>query len=200
MKKAFLILAALAMLVGPVLAEDASVLPAGVLRTTFAYINSASDKAFDDDGKKQDSMETKINALGVAFEYGVTDQITAAVQWTPAWVFSSELEFSDKANINGLGDLFVGAKILIVGDKGFIPNEKFRFSFAPGMLIPLDNPDWDKELENAMAGDDFKFASPSNQAFALGFRAYFDWVLNEMFFVNLYNESIFYLPAEIRRA
>ena len=59
MKKAFLILAALAMLVGPVLAEDASVLPAGVLRTAFAYINSASDQAFDDDGEKVDYMEMK---------------------------------------------------------------------------------------------------------------------------------------------
>lgn len=196
MKKAFLILAALAMLVGPVLAEDASVLPAGVLRTTFAYINSASDQAFDEDGEKVDSMESKINALGVAFEYGVTDQITAAIQWTPAWIFSSELEVSDKAHVNGLGDLFVGAKILIVGSNGFVPNEQFRFSFAPGMIIPLDNPDWDEEFENMMAGDDFKAGSLSKQTFAFGFRAYFDWILSEMFFVNLYNESIFYLPVE----
>ncbi|HSV56586.1 MAG TPA: hypothetical protein VLH39_05695, partial [Magnetospirillaceae bacterium] len=56
--------------------------------------------------------------------------------------------------------------------------------------------DWVEEAAAAGAGDEFKISSPSLRAVGLGFRAYFDWVISELFFLNLYNQTIFYLPVE----
>lgn len=195
MRKVLILLLALTIL-APVFADDAKILPKGVFRTYFVFASDTADKAYDEDGDKQDTEEISSLSLGVAVEYGVTDQITAAMQWTPAYIFSSSIEGMDTANFNGLMDLFVGAKAQILGPEGFVPNEAMRFALALGVMIPLDNPDWEEEFDNMIGGDDFKISSPSNQAFGLGFRLYFDYILSEMFFLNLYNETIFYLPTE----
>ncbi len=192
-----LVLAALA----PAFADDAKVLPKGVFRLSFVFARNAFNQEFNDDGDLVDSGYGEVTALtvGTAVEFGVTDQITAAVQWAPAYIFSSSFENdpvpTSDANANGLADLFVGAKFQIIGANGFIPNETFRLAFAPGVLIPLDNPDWQAEVNHALAAEDYKVSSPSTQAIGLGFRAYFDWVLNKMFYLNLYNQTIFYLPV-----
>ncbi len=196
MKKFLVLLLVLAAL-APAFADDAKVLPKGVFRLSFVFARNSYDQNYNGDGElvANPAGEVAALALGTAIEFGVSDQITAAVQWTPAWVFSSSLENVANANANGLADLFVGAKIQIMGANGYIPNETFRLSFAPGVLIPLDNPDWDAEVANAIGGDEFKISSPSIQALGLGFRAYFDWVLSKMFFLNFYNQTIFYMPV-----
>lgn len=201
MRKVLTLLLVLAIL-APAFADDAKVLPKGVLRLTFVFASNSFDQTYDSGGEAQDAPKVTALALGTALEYGVTDQISAAVQWAPAYVVSSTLESvaplpfdPSKANVNGLADLFVGAKILILGANGFVPNDMFRLAFAPGVLIPLDNPNWTEEIANATGGDDYKVQSPSNRALGLGFRAYFDWILNEMFYVNFYNQTIFYLPV-----
>lgn len=209
MRKLLTLLLVLAIL-APAFADDAKVLPKGVFRTYFVFASDASDQAYGSDGEKQDSAEMSSLSLGVAVEYGVTDQISAAIQWTPAYIFNSKIDPSPLAggippfvpplpgdvNFDGLADLFVGAKVQILGPDGFVPNEAMRFALALGALIPLDNPDWDEETTAALGGDDYKISSPSNQAVGLGFRLYFDYILSEMFFLNLYNETIFYLPTE----
>lgn len=205
MRKVLTLLLVLTIL-APAFADDAKVLPKGVFRTYFVFASDSSDEAYDPDGEKQDSAEMSSLSLGVAVEYGVTDQISAAVQWTPAYIFNSKIDPSPLSgapfflpgdvNFDGLADLFVGAKAQILGPDGFVPNEALRFALALGVMIPLDNPDWDEETTAALGGEDYKISSPSKQAIGLGFRLYFDYILSKMFFLNLYNETIFYLPTE----
>ena len=168
---------------------------------TCALPISAFDEVYDANGDTQANPQGAVSAmvLGTAIEYGVTDQITAAVQWAPGYVFSSSIENDPvpgaQAHAKGLADLFIGAKFLIVGENGYVKNDNIRVAFAPGMMIPLEDPDYAAELARALGGEDYKVASPSLQAVGLGFRAYFDWVLSKMFYINLYNQSIFYLPV-----
>jgi len=98
--------------------------------------------------------------------------------------------------MNGAFDLFAGAKFLILGDKGFIPNETMRFAAAVGVKIPMPGADFDKQLENMMAGDPFIGADPDKHAFGMGGRVFFDYIINSDMFVNLYNETIYYFPRE----
>ncbi len=200
MKKFLVLLLVLAAL-APAFADDAKVLPKGVFRLSFVFASNTYDESYDANGDLAAATYGEISALslGTAVEFGITDQITAAIQWTPAYVVSSTVEtppVPGDANVNGLMDLFVGAKFQILGANGFIKNDIFRVAFAPGALIPLpDNTDWAAEFANAIGGDPYKLASPSIQAMGLGFRAYFDWVLSKMFYLNLYNQTIFYLPV-----
>lgn len=202
MKKFLVLLLVLAAL-APAFADDAKVLPKGVFRLSFVFASNTFDQKFGTDGELADSVYGEVSALtvGTAVEFGVTDQITAAVQWTPAWIFSTSFDTvpavpnPQNAKATGLADLFVGAKIQVIGANGFIENEKLRVAFAPGALIPLDDPDFTAELTKALNGDEYIVQSPSIQAVGLGFRAYFDWVLNKLFFLNLYNQTIFYLPV-----
>ncbi|HOX12127.1 MAG TPA: hypothetical protein P5313_11150 [Spirochaetia bacterium] len=201
MKKFLVLLLVLAAL-APAFADDAKVLPKGVFRLSFVFARNAYDERYDANGDISSTGEVSALAIGTALEFGVTDQVTAAVQWTPAYAFNTSIESvaplpfdPTLANADGLADLFVGAKFLIMGAQGFVPNDTFRIAFAPGVLIPLDNPDWAAEVAAAIGGNEYKVTSPSTQAIGLGFRTYFDWVLSKMFYINLYNQTIFYLPV-----
>ena len=90
MKKLVFMLMALAVL-APGFADDAKVLPKGVFRLSFVFARNAFDESYDASGDLVPSAYGEVEALtvGTAVEFGVTDQITAAIQWTPAWVFSS---------------------------------------------------------------------------------------------------------------
>ncbi len=160
--------------------------------------NNSFDEMYDEDGDTVDAPlgETSVWATGIALEYGITDQITAALQWTPAWVFSSSLENADDANLNGLADLFIGAKVQIIGPNAFVTNDSMRFAAAAGILVPVTQYDADDELEAMMDGDEYTLAPPSNQAFGYGFRLYYDYLITDSFWINLYNETIFYAPVD----
>ncbi|ORC30689.1 hypothetical protein B4O97_17770 [Marispirochaeta aestuarii] len=197
MKKLALLLLALAIVI-PAFADDAKVLPAGVLRTTIAGIYNTFDEQYDKDGDKFDAPNGKVSVFNLAgaLEYGATDQITIALQWTPGYNVWSEVEDNDKANLNGPMGLFIGAKGQILGPNGFVPNDTMRFAAAAGLLVPLSNPDWEEEYDNVVAGDDFQAKEINNGALGIGARLYFDYLVSSSFFVNLYNETIFYLPVD----
>ena len=199
MKKMLLImlLAAIAL---PLFADDALVLPAQVLRLYVAPTYAFADKGFDPDGKLQDlgagSGKISIFDIGFAAEFGVTNWLTAAVQWVPGWTLYSKLDsiYPGPAdyNVNGVNDIFAGAKIQILGDKGLVENKVIRLALAPGVKIPLPDVDWDKQLANYLGGKDATLTSIAKHAWGLGARAYFDYVINEMFFINLYSQYIMY--------
>ena len=196
---ALLLLAVLAL---PAFADDALVLPAGVLRLYAVPVYAWANKAYDNNGTAQNiagpagAVSISIFNMGFAAEYGVTDWVSAAVQWTPGWYAWSDIAPSGstaKLNANGVDDIFAGAKIQIVGDKGLVQNESFRFAVAPGVKIPLPDVDWNQQLANIMASKDATVESLAKHAWGFGARGYFDYVINEMFFVNLYSEFIYYL-------
>ena len=194
----FLLLAAIAI---PIFADDALVLPAGVLRLYVVPVYAMADKMYDNSGKAQDisllgsTAKLSLFNLGFAAEYGVTDWMSAALQWTPGWYAWSDLALTPSLpvnfNVNGYDDLFAGAKIQIVGEKGLVENKQFRFAVAPGVKIPMPDVDWEKQNANLAALDDTTIASLAKHALGIGARGYFDYVIDEMFFVNLYTEYIY---------
>ncbi|MBN2628758.1 MAG: hypothetical protein JXA95_18995 [Spirochaetales bacterium] len=187
-------------------ADDAKVLPSGVLRATFANILINSDSEYDKDGEKQDSNKLLFDNFGSALEFGVTDIITAAIQWAPGTMVYTDFESatldavftaysipnsSKDAVFTGLSDLFAGAKIQVVN------TSDMRFAFAPGAKIPLDSYDAAVEGQAMVDGDSYRvFSQSSTESLGLGGRIYFDWQITEDLFINLYNQTIFYLAND----
>jgi hypothetical protein len=183
-------------------ADDASVLPARVgrvyLTPTFAFANGAfnSDRAYE----AYDSGEGALKGflLGAALEYGVVDWISAAVQWTPGWMAASNVDMtageSDNVNANGVGDLFIGGKFQIIGNKAPVKTSMFRWSLATGVKAPFPGPDYEEQYKNSKKSGD-KPVTGANQdkhVPGLGLRSYFDYVINENFYIDLYGEFISY--------
>jgi hypothetical protein len=192
-----------------VLADDASVLPARVGRVYLAPVFAFANGAFDGDGDyksyKSGEGATRAFALGVAAEYGVLDWISAAVQWTPAWVLASDVDMKqtipvgpytgtvmDKINANGPADIFVGGKFLLIGEKAPIRNSKIRIALATGAKIPLPGPDFKDEYRHAGTGASAAAANQDKHVLGLGLRTYADYIVNKHFFVNFYTEFIGY--------
>ena len=178
-------------------ADDAKVMPGMVGRLYVAPNFSFASSAWDDDSEKVDFDDSiKVFNLAFALEFGVIDWITAAIQWTPGWTAWSDLEgatgFKD-SNTNGVADLFVGAKIQIIGEKAPVQNDTFRLALALGAKIPLPGPDFEKEAVNLGTGKEATLVNMDNHVFGAGARFYFDWQLADSFFINLYNETILYL-------
>jgi hypothetical protein len=182
-----------------VFASDAQVLPAHVGRVYVTNTYAFANGAYDQDGKYESfgSGEGAFKAynLGFALEYGVNDWISAAIQWAPGWNVWSDYDASADANINGVYDIFVGAKIQILGEKAPLQGSRFRFAIAPGVKIPMPATDMEEQLENMSKGDSVTVTNLDKHLFALGGRLYFDYIINKMFFANLYSELVFY-PIE----
>ena len=178
-------------------ADDAKVMPKMVGRVYIAPTFSFASGGFDENGSstKFNDGSLKVFNLAFAVEFGIIDWITAAVQWTPGWTPWSDLKAVtgyDDTNTNGMADLFAGAKIQILGENAPVTNSMFRFAAAAGIIIPLRGPDFEDELKNVMAGKQATMASMDNHVFAAGARLYFDWIISDYFFINLYNETVFY--------
>jgi len=198
--KKILILLLLCTFVAPIFADDALVLPKGVMRFYIVPAFTTANGEYDQNGDKQDTVTTvesmKLVTVGAAVEYGVTDWISVAVQWTPAWSVWSDLEFDDNAKLTGPFDIFAGAKVQLIGPKAPMANDTMRLCLAPGVKIPLPGPDPAEELANALALDEYILTSADKHVLGIGGRAYFDYLLTEDFFINLYSEFIYY-PTEV---
>jgi hypothetical protein len=203
-------------LAAAVFADDALVLPKGVLRTYFTGAYAFFSEEWDGTGEKVATtgydMLSAIN-LGGAIEFGVIDWISAAVQWAPGWnVWSATKNGSliapfgfDGANLlaNGPYNIFAGAKIQIVGPNAPVANETIRLAAAAGVKIPVNAPDaayWADQFTAATGTDQWVGAYNDKPLWGLGARAYFDYVLNKMFYFNLYSEFIYYLGTVKREA
>ncbi len=178
-------------------ADDAKVMPARVGRVYVAPVYAFANGAYDDDGKYDEYADgegaVKVFNLGFALEYGVTDWITAAVQWAPGWTIWSDVDMAGSdVNTNGVYDIFAGAKIQIMGENAPVKSSMFRAAIAPGVKIPLPGPDFKDELKNMTSGDAFTAANADKHVFGFGARGYFDYIINENFYINLYAEAIFY--------
>ena len=98
-------------------------------------------------------------------------------------------------NLNGLSDIFVGAKIQLVGEKAPVQSSALRFAIAPGVKIPLPGVDMKEQAENAGAGKATTVQQADKHVLAIGARAYFDYIINKLFYMNLYSEFTYY-PVE----
>ncbi|MFP4426981.1 MAG: hypothetical protein ACLFPP_11035 [Spirochaetaceae bacterium] len=211
--KKILVLLLLAAIVAPAFADDAIMLPQSVWRVRLIPSATFQSQIFDEDGNREaleDSYYWKsaqIYNLSFALEYGVNDWITAAAQWTPGWRFASSfgdasdptapLGDNDKVSSTGLNDLFLGAKFQIVGEQAPVPNDMHRFAAATGMKLPLSTYDAEAEAEAYLDGDEYQLARVDKDAYGFGYRLYYDYIVNSNFFVNLYNEFIYYAPRDL---
>ena len=189
-------------------ADDALVLPKGVFRTYVTGAFGFATSEWDENGDKQDLLlvtddgSFRLLNVGAAIEFGVTDWISAAVQWAPGWnVWSSFYNATtvpfDKATLNGPSDIFAGAKIQVIGENAPVASEIVRLAAAPGVKIPLPSPDWQKQDNNIANNKSWILAAADKHALGVGARAYFDYVLNEMIYINLYGEFI-YFPVTVK--
>ncbi|QQO08608.1 hypothetical protein [Breznakiella homolactica] len=183
-----------------IFADDAKTMPARVGRfyvaPTFAFANGEYNDDWEYEKYDDGDGALKVFNLGFAVEYGVLDWITAAVQWVPGWTIWSEVDTtigaSDDVDANGLYDLFVGAKIQIVGEKAPVKSTMFRAAIAPGVKIPLPGNDFEDEFKSAITNDSLTGANADKHAFGVGSRAYFDVLINKMFYINLYGEFLYF--------
>ena len=167
MKKIMIVLALL-FLASSLFAQDAGVLPAGSGRVSVTPSYSFITGEYDDlrNFERFDDTSMRLFSLGLALDYGLLNWLTASVQWIPGVAISSEAY----DNVSDVSELFVGAKIQLLGEQGHFRSSEFRFAIAPGVFVPL----------------------MENQVFAAGARFYFDWIFNRNFFVTLSNETLFF--------
>ena len=209
MKKILIFFTAFLLLIPAIFADDAKVMPALVGRLYAAPIFSFAPGYYDDDGNYESFSggSVRLFNLGFALEFGILNWLTAAVQWVPGWTPWSDitpavdLPFAGDYNTNGFGDIFAGAKIQLIGANAPLKSSMLRFALAPGVIIPLPGPDFEKEFNNAAAGNNATLNNMDKHVFGAGGRFYFDYVINDKFFINFYNETIFYpIAADLNKA
>jgi len=207
--KKLLIFGLALMLMGTALfADDAKVMPMMVGRVYVVPTYSFANGAFDAEGNLQRYKDpVKLFNLGAAVEYGITNWITGAIQWTPGWTPWSDvapaakdllgsLNSTSDVNTNGIADLFIGAKLQLIGEKAPLVDKNLRFSVAPGVIIPFSGPNFEDEFNNVLKSDTATISNMDNHVFGYGARLYLDFIANEHFFFNFYNETILY-PAKL---
>ena len=194
--KKLLLLLALVVIGTALFADDALVLPKGVMRVRLTNTYAFMDQAYDDSGSLQDDREVKMDILGAAFELGMTDQITLGIQWAPGYTVWSEIEGVDDGKLTGVHHLYLGTKIQLLGEKAFIPSEKMRFTVTPGVRIPLQKYDVESEFTNYSTGKEYQLDSVDNEAWGIGGRLKFDYLFTDSFYLNLYTEMIYNLPTK----
>jgi hypothetical protein len=202
MKKALVLLLLVAM-VAPVFADDAKVLPQGVARIRIIPVLATTAGSYDDSGDLTDNKDGAgdrmpdkgIWALGGALEYGITNQISMGLRWTPVYQFMADADVtgSDDFDVQtgGLEHADLGAEIQIIGEQGYVSNDLMRFSVTPGVAIPMPvTTDWAAEGKNVVSQSDFILPTSLNTTEAqLGLLLNFDYVIDDTFEVNLFTEG-----------
>lgn len=182
----------------PVFADDANVLPQGVLRTTIAPSMTTINSSFDADGERQDIDEISVTTLSLALEYGVTDWLTAGLQWAPGYIVSGSVDgaANERVDLSGANDLFVGAKIQLLGTNGLSRSDSMRFAITPGVKIPTSSYDAQEQRDNLVGGEkDFNVGRTDRGAWGFGARTAFDLLLTDSLYINLFNQTSVFLET-----
>ena len=198
--KKFLFLVLALLLMGSftgLFAEHARVMPTDVGRVYFAPSYIWGNKSFDDDAEKHKTgTPLKFFNMGLALEHGVNSWLTAALQWTPGYNLYSKIDRPTvgDADAKDMGDLFVGAKTQLIGPKALlVQSDQMRFAIAPGLKVPLTSgPDFEKEFNKIGANDDYTAAKLDKHVIGAGWRLYYDYLFTKEFYINFYNQTIFY--------
>lgn len=203
MKRIVVLVLLVAMLAPMVFADDAKVLPQGISRVTFVPVLTFVMGAWDQDGEQTDNEDAAgdslpddmVFALGGAYEYGLTNQISLGLQWAPAYQFYSDADAtgSDSYDVQtgGFEQIDLGAEIQVLGEQGYMPNEMFRFSVTPGFGIALPQGiDWGSEGESFARGEDAIAPGAENRTeFQIGALVNFDYIISDVFEWNVFTEA-----------
>jgi hypothetical protein len=193
MMKRILVLLILCTLAAPLFAEEAKLLPRGVFRFYLVPAYSFAYSYLDEDGDGEFADSFTVANFALAVEYGILDWLSLDAQWTPGWNFSSDFEADDKLHINGLYDVFLGAKLQFIGEQGLLlKSDKIRLSAGAGVKVPMPSPDWEEEYENMTDGDPYKAQDADKHTWGMGGRLYFDYVFTRAFYINFFTEFIYF--------
>ena len=197
MKKALLVVLILGLMFAA-FADDAKVMPKGVIRVYVVPSYVSGTEMFNYDGEKVDFAygDYSFFNLGAAVEFGINDWITGAVQWAPGMNLYSDFSSVPNQKAEGPFELFTGAKFQLVGPAAPVQNDMFRFAAAAGVMIPMAfSYDAMDELIAAGGGNEYNIGVGTG-ALGIGARVYADYIINKMFFVNLYGEFIYFLEKD----
>jgi hypothetical protein len=95
-------------------------------------------------------------------------------------------------NVNGVMDLQMGIKFLIVGKNAPVESSTMRFSAAPGFLIPFPGVDFGSETGEIMKGGDVTVSNIDRHVFGFGARVNYDYIFTPSFYLGLCSEITFF--------
>jgi hypothetical protein len=195
-----IILTLLACLAVPVFADQAIMLPAGMLRLTvvpsFAFAPGAYGTSGNYSAYGADQGYANVLNAGGAIEYGITDWINLGVQWAPGWNITSSVNLpigSSGVNIDGFYDMIVGTKLQWIGEKAPIKSETIRFCLSPGFMVPLGGANFQTQFANVANGGGVTVINPDKQVWGVGGRLDADYVFGKAFYLNLYSQFLYLL-------
>ncbi|MDR3166877.1 MAG: hypothetical protein LBT93_02950 [Treponema sp.] len=187
----------------PAFAENARVLPAHSARfevfSDFSFANGYY--SIKRKYTRFQQAEGKFQALNLGFSaaYGITDWLTAAVRWIPGWNLWSKTDLvyapSKEVTLAGFYDLLTELKFHIIGERGLVKKKRVRLTVSPQIKIPLPGPDYKEQAEKAERGEPIVMENLDRHILGLGGRVYADFIINKMFYINVYGDGMFYPTA-----
>jgi hypothetical protein len=180
-------------------AEDAQMLPAGTLQTSFTGTFSFASSQWNENWRLEDLGVFRYYAVnaGVAVEFGILNWLAVGLQWTPGFnIWSSFYQAPvpyDKATTIGPYDLYAAVKVQVLGSEALLPSETIRLTVSPLVKLPLFGRYFEDDYEKAVSDKIWMPGDPDRKALGVGGRAYFDYVLNRKLYLNLYGEFIYFL-------
>jgi hypothetical protein len=235
MKKILIFTIAALFCAGAALADTAQTMPKGTGRVyvapTFFFVPGTYDGLGSYNAYEDGKGRVTGGNLGFAVEYGILDWCTIAFRWAPGWNFASTVDLDNSVtasgitytdrneyNVNGVADIDLGVRFLIVGEKAPVKSEIIRVSFAPGVKIPLPGPDFEsqyasytsniKEYFNKAAASVYTGQTPEDpasgiytvgsldrHAFGIGGRFNADYIFSENLYIGFFTEFTRYLTT-----
>jgi hypothetical protein len=191
MRKTLALLVAV-LFVSRAFAGDASILGRGYLSLMTVPVYYWYTGEFDENGdynKLEDGeLSTNYASLGLAASYSPLDWIGLSALWVPGVTLASKVDVdlgTSEANIAGISNLSLGAAFQLVGPKAPINSERFRFTIAPGIKIPIKNVDFEDQYENFLSGDDVTVVNLDKRLIGYTAKVSLDYVISAKWFVDL---------------
>ena len=166
-------------MIGTTFAEEAALVPGNTLRASLVPSFGFQIDNWEWEGVSTESV--MFAGVGLGLEYGPADWVNFQLFWVPGFNVYSEIPGGKYGNMT---DLFLGFKIGLWGKEALIESEKIRFSFAPGIKIPLAGFNTVDKADTVREPDQHLWGSV--------LRLYFDYIINQYFFINVYLEGIYY--------
>ena len=181
MIKKIICIAILIAVMGTAFAKEATLLPANTLRLSLIPSFGFQVQTWEWEGVSEEKVT--LCSIGLGVEYGPADWINFQLFWDRGVNVYSKIDGGDYGRMT---DLFLGFKIALWGKEGALKEaEKIRFSFAPGMIMPLGG--FNTNSEKAETARE-----PDQHLWGSALRLYFDYIINPFVFVNIYAEGIYY--------
>ena len=168
------------LVMGTAFAEEAALVSDHALRITLVPSFGYQIQEWEWEGGVS-SEKVMLASVGIGLEYGPADWINFQLFWIQGYNVYSEIADGDYGSMT---DLFLGVKIGLWGESALIQSEKIRFSFAPGIKVPLGGFNTVDQADTVREPDQHLWGS--------ALRLYIDYVINPLFFVNVYLEGIYY--------